>query len=317
MKIAIIQLGRIGDLVLLTSAVKSLKNKFPNSKIYFIAGKSNYSVLENNPDIEKVLIFDKNPIKLIPFLIKLKTIKFDYYIDPKDHFSTESNIIARTVNAKIKIGFNDKNRNSQNFDIGIASDLENQNLHFVERTSNILKHLDINSEENILRPSIFISPVEQKTVADFLHSKNISNFILVNISASDKSRMWQIEKWIELINSIKKDKNVIVSSAPFHSETVEKICLKTNTVNFPASKLMIISALIARADLLISPDTSVIHIASAFDIPVISLTGNIRNNVIKFYPLSTKREVIFPKNENETVEKIEVENVLKAYNDYN
>jgi len=319
MKIAIIGLGRIGDLVLLTSIIKPLKKRFPNCKIYFIVGSSNHFVLANNPDVEDVLIFDKNPLKLIPFLLKLKKNKFDYYIDIKDHYSTESNIIAQLANAKIKIGFNDKNRNSPTFDIGIASKSENLELHFVERIANILQQIDINNLNNNsiekMRPSLYIDRAEQKFIDNFLHSNNISNFILVNISASDNSRMWQIEKWIELVNYIKKDKMVIISSAPIHSDTVNEICKTTispdtSVIHFPPSKLMLISALILRADLLISPDTSVIHIASAFDIPVISLTSNIRDNIIKFYPLSSNSEVIFPKNENETVEKIEVETVL-------
>jgi len=314
MKIAIIQLGRIGDLVLLTSAIKPIKNKFPNSKIYFIVGKSNYFVLENNPDVEKILILDKNPLKLIPFLIKFKTIKFDYYIDPKDHFSTESNLLARIANAKIKIGFNDKNRNSKSFDIGIASDFENKNLHFVERIGNILKHIGIYSDENILRPSIFIDVAHQKIVNDFLQNKDISNFILLNISASSETRMWLPEKWIALINAI-KDRKIIIFSAPHHSDTVAEICSKTNAIHFPPSKLMIISVLISKSDLVISPDTSVIHIASAFDIPVISLVGNISNNVVKFYPLSTKKEVILTKSKDDFVNTIEIEDVLKVYNE--
>ena len=318
MKIAIVQLGRIGDLVLVTSAIKQIKQKYPNSKIYFIAGSANCFILENNPDIEQILIFDKNPLKLISFLIKLKSIKFDYYIDPKDHFSTESRIIARIANVKTKIGFNgENNKNKKIFDIGIASNFENQHLHFVERIKNTLEPLGI-STVGMPLPYIFIDEISQKVADDFLHSNDISKFILINISASNINKMWLPEKWIELINLLKSDnaqnvRKIVILSDALHFDTVEKICSETNIILFPPSKLMIASALISRADLLISPDTSLIHIASAFDIPVIALTANDRKNIIKFYPLSSKKEVVLAKNENDIVGKVEVNDVWEAY----
>jgi len=70
--------------------------------------------------------------------------------------------------------------------------------------------------------------------------------------------------------------------------------------------------LVGKAKLLISPDTSLIHFAAAFDTSVISLTTNAPANQIKFAPLSSNNIVIAPINDID-VSYIEVEQVVSAY----
>lgn len=313
MKIAFVQLGRIGDLVLFTSVIKPIKQKYPNAKLYFIVGQSNCSILYNNTDITKILVYDKNPLKLIPFLTKLKAIEFDYYIDPKDHFSNESYVLARFVKSKCKIGFN--NETHKAFDISIDNDNENVNLHFVERIINTLKIIDIEKNETLPRPYIMLDNTSERIINSFLEKNNIKNHVMINISASHHDRMWNIEKWCELINYIKSKKTqLLLSSDTKHLDIAKSISEKTGITHLPASPLSIVSCAISKAKLLISPDTSLIHIAAAFDVPVISLTSNMHSNIIKFYPLSTKKEVVFPKENNQIVKDIELSAVIEAYN---
>jgi len=332
MKIAIIQLRRIGDLIIVTTAIKMIKQKFPNAKIYFIVSPSNYFVLNNNPEIEDILIFDKNPLKLLPFLIKLKSLNFDFYIDVKDHYSTESNILAFLVNAKTKIGFN-SDTHKHNFDIGIPSAEQNINLHFIQRINNALKPLgidfsnDFQNIQNLPKPLIYLTVHSHTFVNNFLTNNKIKQFCLINISASSPSRTWSKTKWLNFINQLlasTAEQQFLLISSPQDIDIANEIMdnINLNQINsnlfihFSPSPFEIICALISRANLLISPDTSLIHIAAAFDIPVIALTNNIPWNITKFEPLSTYSNIIFPKNINEIVENIEIEQVLEAYNNF-
>ena len=88
---------------------------------------------------------------------------------------------------------------------------------------------------------------------------------------------------------------------------------QTNILHFPASSFQIISALIEKADLLISPDTSLIHIASTFDINQIVLANNAPVHRIKFAPLSSVNRVIVPLADKINVPYIEVEQVLDKF----
>ena len=312
MKIAIVQLGRIGDLILATAAINLIKNKHPNAEIDFIVSKSNAKIIENNPNISRIVVFDKNPIKLIPFIFKLKIKLYDYYVDIKDHYSTESKIIAGLSNAIIKVGFNGKKKV---FDIPIRSDKENINLHFLERIDNIFSFLEVEPLGKSNRPNLFISNASREYIKNYLSENKIEKYILINISASNNDKMWLEKKWIEFIDFVKMQTNstIIIISDTKHFKSAENIAIRTNILHFPPTTLLNISALIRTSDLLISPDTSLIHIASTFDIPVISLTNNVDWSINKFAPLSPISEIILPESDKIFVPFISVEQVKTAY----
>jgi len=120
---------------------------------------------------------------------------------------------------------------------------------------------------------------------------------------------------VSFINTIKEktNKKIILVSDKIHSETARTIASETTIFYFPPTTLQIISALISLSDLLISPDTSLVHIASAFDIDVLSLTTNAPANQTKFAPLSTNHQVITAVSPHISVPFIEVEQVVKGY----
>jgi ADP-heptose:LPS heptosyltransferase len=310
MKIAITQLGRIGDLVLATSAINIIKNKEPNATIDFIVGASNYHIIKNNPNISRILVLDKSPLKLIPFIFHLKRVLYDFYIDPKDHYSRESSILARLVNAVIKVGFND---NKKIFDIGIPSDKDNINLHFIERLDNTFSLINFASLGKSNRPNLFIDNVSAENIKKYLEKNEIDKYLLLNISASRPDKMWLVDKWIEFINTIKVRHNLIIISEAKHLKQAHNIVEQTGIKHFLPSTLSNIAALISNSKLLISPDTSLIHIASTFDIPVISLANNIPSNIVKFAPLSPINRVIFPSFENLLVKDISIKQVIDAF----
>ncbi len=352
MKIALVQLGRIGDMILMTSCIKLIKEEIPHAEIYFISGSSNYFILNNNPHIKKKLIFDKNPIKLLKFLYNLKKIKFDYYVDPKDHFSNESCFLANFANSKIKIGYNAPTK-KKCFDIGIPAVEENFGKHFVERllqalapiltsnttnktinsnsksnskkTTNYVKNIDL-GYKTLPIPKLYISEQSNNSIDYYFRKNNISNkkIVVINISASNRGKMWKEENWIEFIKQILMKKNSvsnsdihILTSDKLHVKTAENICAATNILHFPPSKFDIVTTLISRSKLLVSPDTSLIHVASAFNIPVIALTCNVPWSVSKFSPLSSKKIVLLPKEINGQIDLLSVSEVLEAYEQMN
>ena len=55
------------------------------------------------------------------------------------------------------------------------------------------------------------------------------------------------------------------------------------------------AALIEQLDLIITPDTSIVHIASSFDKPVVSIHENQKDNFRLWSPSSTLSKTIFAK----------------------
>ena len=61
MKILIVLFRTIGDILLGTMVVHAVKKKYPNSIIDFVTEPQNKNILENNPDINKIIIVVRPP----------------------------------------------------------------------------------------------------------------------------------------------------------------------------------------------------------------------------------------------------------------
>ena len=59
MKILIIHTAFIGDIVLSTPLIQRLKYMYPNSKIDYLTLPTNQSVINNNPNLHEILLYDK------------------------------------------------------------------------------------------------------------------------------------------------------------------------------------------------------------------------------------------------------------------
>ena len=105
-KILLVQTAFIGDVILITPLVKAIKSIYPNSELDVMVIPQTAGVLANNPNINKLILFDKRKNKLLSFaktLVLLKKNKYDLAITP--HSSVTTALLLKLANIKIRIGF--------------------------------------------------------------------------------------------------------------------------------------------------------------------------------------------------------------------
>jgi ADP-heptose:LPS heptosyltransferase len=310
MKIAIFLVGRIGDMILSTPMYSAIKKKYPDALITVIAGKSNYNILSNNPYIEKVWVFDKNPFKLVPLVFKIMLAKFDYWLDPKDHYSSESALMSRFCKAKYTVGYNRPTHH--NFDFEIPTDKDNARLHYSQRCYNALIPLGINVPKIIPRPELYETPNEHKAIDEYILTNKINT--LINLSAGAVNRIYPADKWIVFISSLDMTKNNIILSYTDEQADIAKL-ITENFCNIKCSNsysIWELISLIKRVDYVISPDTSAIHIASAFNKPLIGLYNDYQENYCRFKPSTDKYKIIMPKGST-NVSIIDAKQIIDAF----
>jgi ADP-heptose:LPS heptosyltransferase len=284
MKAMVVQLGRIGDLILLTPMFDVLKEQF-SAEVTLLVGPSNYSIIKGHPAVDKVIVLDKAPHKLTPTMVQLLIKRFDVWLDPRDHFSTEGRLLAQIGRAKMKIGFNPQSK-KEVFTHNISND--NRDLHQVQIGLNALKPLGYNFGNEIPRPTLPVNGNSEQKVGEFIGNSG-NKFTLLNISASKDDKMWHEDLWVKFINSQSKQLGeLIICHAPNHTGVANSILAKLdgNRRSFCSPEISDIVSLIKRASLLISPDTSLVHIAAAFNIPVLALYSGMDEFYTKFSPLS-------------------------------
>ena len=299
MKINYTVLGRIGDMIIATVAFRAIKEKYPDAELHILAGRQNSAVIENNPDIDKIRILDKSPLKLIRLIRSIRQEKFDYYIDPKDHPSTESVKLAAFSGARVKIGFN--KLGSKTFDHTVASNKENYDLHFSNRCINTLEHIGIKSYSSSSKPLLFPKKQSLEKAEKILVEIDDRPIVFINVSASNAERMFSAEKWSALINHIlkirhKSEYKIVINAAPSEKHIADELKNKFPEIIVPDSKSM--DEVIALAGLIsernpksfmITPDTSLVHIASAFNMPIIAVYNGREEVFKKFSPLSDRQ----------------------------
>jgi ADP-heptose:LPS heptosyltransferase len=310
MNIGVIQLGRIGDMILMTPLFSEIKKMFPESLLHVYAGPSNYSIILNNPNIDLVKKIEKSPFGLIKTLFNLKFLKYNIWIDPKDHFSNESRIIASIVNSNLKIGFNPDNK-KQVFDKSIF--IPKNSVHHVEISLNALIPLGYEKPNVLPKPELFTDANSDNYVSEFLNNV-VGKYAVLNISGSAEHKMWNNKNWIKFLEEINLDLPIILCFAPNEKPRAYDLAKSFPNLNiFNSRNINDMVSLIAGCEFLITPDTAVVHIAAAFNKPVFGLYSGLDEFYAKFHPLSDNHCAVRAEKGDKGIKSIKPETAIKEF----
>ena len=302
-------------MILSTPLFSIIKKQLPDSEITVLASVHNHIVIRNNPNVDSILIFDKSPLKLTALYSKLRKVHFDYLIDPKDHYSRESKLIAYVVLAKHKIGFIGDRKKSP-FTIGIADSDSNENVHYISRVLNVLTSMSIEISQQIPLPELLTTEESDINIKKFFENVNDKKILLINLSAGSPDRLWPAVKWKSVINSVDRSKvYFVLIYMNTEQKLAEEIINATNIVSFNSDKFDDIISIISKSHLLISPDTSLIHVASAFNKPILALYNGLHSNYMKFAPLSSLKDIVFAADGQKSIEEIDTHIVIDKLSD--
>ena len=294
MKICLVLIGRIGDLILSTPAFSALKQRYPNAQISAIISQGNGAVLHNNPYVDEVFEFTKNYSGLYRLFRFLRKNHFDYWIDQKDHYSATSRYLALFARANHKIGFEKADRkHCFAFDQTIPLRIHGKS-HFTQKVANALQLVDVSlgSLPHELFSQLYLGSdaiAKAKAYFDSVASADNRKLkLLINLSASSSNRIYTYENWTRLFELVSFDKyNITLVSMPKEREIARQLRAKFPELHeHNTDSLEDFFATIHECDILISPDTSAVHVAAAFSKPTVALYGYDLDNLVSFAPLS-------------------------------
>ena len=148
--------------------------------------------------------------------------------------------------------------------------------------------------------------------------KKDHKIIFLNSFAKDAKRCWGIDQVIELIKLLKQDKHFfnasfIVNTLPDKKNSilnsVKNNCLHNVHVFTAQKSFFELPAVISLSDLVISVDTSVVHLTYALDKPLVAL---MRQKNAYIFPKTPKTCAIFTHNRSDWTKKIGVDVVFNS-----
>jgi heptosyltransferase II len=286
-RILIFDFHLLGDIVLLTALLKSVRKKFVNQTIVLSAGPWAKPVLENNPNLYDEFVEFTAPwvkkqysIKTIweigKLVCKLKKMSFDLGIEVRGDL--RQLVLMRLSAVKRIVGYA--------FTGGayIITDPvpdDGKTKHILDHHKQIAGYLKCQTSDFL--PEIWLSDAEKKEVNQ---ERSIRSKKLIGIhpGASLLLRLLPSRTWISVIQKLKCRGNVdlILFKGPGDDEIVSKIQSGVldyiEVVSVPLRNYLI---KIASCDLIVSLDSGCGHLASALGIPVVSIFGPAESSFCK------------------------------------
>ncbi|NML20968.1 glycosyltransferase family 9 protein [Pseudoflavitalea sp. G-6-1-2] len=264
MKFLIIRFSSIGDIVLTTPVVRCLKKQAGTAEVHFLTKKAFLPVLAANPYIDKIHVLQDD---LDAVTKQLEEEDFDYVIDLHHNLRT-----LRVKRALGKKAFSFNKLNIQKFLLTNFKINRMPDVHIVDRYLDTLKTFNIQNDG--LGLDYFIPEKDEVKEADIPTSHH-AGYIGVVIGAALNTKKYPLHHLKTLCSLIdhpiillggKEDSAEGEAIAALDPAKIYNACGKFN-INESAD-------LVRRSKLIISNDTGLMHIASAFRKPIISLWGN-------------------------------------------
>ncbi|MEA3554577.1 MAG: glycosyltransferase family 9 protein [Campylobacterota bacterium] len=287
-RIGIIMYGLLGDVLMRTPIIRTLKKYYKNSEIYAIVDPIGKSVLENNPDIEHIIVANRkkdNKLKYIANKIKIQyqlyTLNLDMIIDLYGGSSTKN--MLKLAPSKYKVGYYDSKIWSKNIkfnkDFNI-SQFKNQ-YHLTNKLFPLISFINFKANELNTRPFIYSDNNTdlniKKYIETFVEKKN--NYYLISLGSGDLGKILELEKTYEIIKFIQEEYNltpaiILNPGQEFLQEKLIKEYLIPNGIEFIELKPLSIKEIVSLmkySEFIIVPDTGLYHIAVAVGIPIFSI----------------------------------------------
>lgn len=263
-KFLIIRFSSIGDIVLTSALVRCLKTQVPDAEVHYLTKKAFQEIVSSNPYIDKIHVLDSS---LKETIAKLKEEQFDFIIDLHHNL--------RTFVVKNKLRIMSFSFNKLNFKKWLAVSLKINKLpdiHIVDRYFKTVEIFDVQNDNKGLEYFIPTGQeIENSSFPEVFHK----GYLAIVVGAKHNTKKIPLDKIIYLINSYNKP--VILLGGKEDIETGEAIMQKVSAPAYNACGKYTLhqsASIVKQSKAVITADTGLMHIASAFKKTVFSIWGN-------------------------------------------
>lgn len=298
----IIRLTSLGDIIHTLPAFSALRTNFPEARISWLVEEKGKDILDLVPGLDRVIGFQtagrgirKSRIWSEIFTLKEKTNgKKQVALDFQG--LVKSGLLAFFSRAPIRIGFDRKNLKEPLASLFYTERLPEipEDMHVISKNLKLLTRIGIQEEKYefpLVIPDVLLKTV--KTKLESVGCDGQKKLIILNIGAGWKTKRWFSERWVELIERLRREDVFLLLLWGTEEEKTlaESISRQINTPLAPFLSLKEVMALVKIASLLISGDTFALQVACAFGRPVVGIFGptNPRRNG----PFSPEDKVAF------------------------
>ncbi len=265
-QILIIQTAFIGDVILATSMVESIRATLPDAQIDFVLRKGNESLLENNPGIRTIHVWEKESGKyrnLRKLSAELRSIEYDAVFNLQRFAS--AGFLAMRCKASFKAGYQ-QSPMARFFTKTVKHEMES-GKHEIERNHELL-NLWPKASFELKKPKLYPSDQDYTSVS----ALKSDPYLVMAPASVWFTKQLPMEKWIVMLKSMDKYKNIYLLGGPEDIDYLEEIksAAAIESVRNLAGKLSFLqsAALMEDAERSYVNDSAPLHLASSVNAAV-------------------------------------------------
>jgi ADP-heptose:LPS heptosyltransferase len=296
-------------MIMATGVIRAIARSHPTLTVDVVSSPANAPVLEGIPYVGQILAFDRRRISsYVRSLFRVGRSRYDVVVDgmaavPKP----ASALLMLASRARYRIGI--ANTRTRLYTLPVRP--KTASAHHIQYMAALLEPFGMEPSSVDLRPELSLTDEELAWAErQWTESGGAGRMprLLVNVTAGRPWRRWPDERFESVMRSVRRrhEITILVIGDPKEFAAVQRVAAAGGGVATRGT-IRQAFALIATADLVLTPDTSISHAAGALRTPAVVM---IPRHIADFAPYQAAGRNVFSDGEN--VMSIEVDRVLEA-----
>lgn len=271
-RILVIKLRAIGDVLLSTGVLEPLRSAFPEAQIDFLTERPSKDVLEGNPYLNNVLVFDSKKDSGISLILNVARRKYDLVIDLFGN--PRSAIVTYLSGAKYRVGFRLGWR-KHCYDIVVEP--RGGEVHNTQFNLDAVRAIGIPATTAKLE--FPIKEEQSKFAREFWDEHGLRDKLVVAVNAGGGwyTKRWPIPRFAELADRLVREygAEVLIIWGPGERADAEELrsLMNTKARLIPPTSLKQLGAILRRCSVMVTNDSGPMHIAATLGAPILAIFG--------------------------------------------
>jgi predicted lipopolysaccharide heptosyltransferase III len=276
MKILLLQLKRIGDLILTTPAVAALRQRFPDAEMTMVVSSECADLLPVISGVDRILMARRN-LRDLTALLGVAGRRFDCCVDfTRNDRSAFLAFLSKAGKRIVSYRVRDQSKSRARIYTDFV-DVRMRDLHTIDYNLALLEPLgirDVSCSLNLQLPQ----SAQEKADA-LLRNWNVKRpYVVLHPGSARQEKLWVAGRWRQVIERFGRDddSDLVLTSGTSKHELAHVSAIKSETKIIDLSgetDLLTLAALIGKARLLVTVDSAPVHLAAATHTPQVILFG--------------------------------------------
>ena len=281
--ILVVKLSAIGDVIHALPVSYAIKEQFPEAHLTWVVEKPAYPILEDNPYIDEIILFEKAKFRSIggflreigPFRKRLRLRRYDASLDLQGLFKSAA--IVFNAGAKLRIGTANMREGAHLVSRPVRG--AHASGHIVERYLDVARALGCAVDE--VRFPVSVSERDRMAAETLLAREGVPEgrtFVAFAIGANWPNKRWPVEHFAALADRLYHAHYVpVLVGGGRLDETLAQDIMRASEmppVNLVGrTNLKQLAHIFTRAALVLGGDTGPVHLAAGLGTPTVMLMG--------------------------------------------